>query len=79
MSVLLNNVIYWINNLNYLNNLLRWQMVATFSETHPFTPRDHIEKRVRAFHNDEKNLLYSCYCGCFFSIFASKMLISDGL
>ena len=35
-------------------------------------------KRVWAFHNDQKNLLQSYYSGCFFSLFSSKMLNSDG-
>ena len=54
-------------------------MVTTFSETRPFISRDHIEKRVWAFQNDQKNLLWSYYSGCFFSTFVSKMVISDGL
>ena len=54
-------------------------MVVSFSETRVFTSRDHLEKRVQAFQNDQKNLLQSNYSGCFFSIFASKMLISDGI
>ena len=44
-----------VNNVLFLP--LRWRMVATFSETRPFTSRDHIEKRVWAFQNDQKNLL----------------------
>ena len=54
-------------------------MVATFSETRAFTSRDHVEKWVQEFQNDQKNFLQSNYSGCFFSIFASKMLISDGI
>ena len=58
---------------------LSWRMAANFSETRAFTFKEHMEKRVWAFQNDQKNLLYSYYSGCFFGIFASKMLISDEL
>ena len=36
-------------------------MLATFSETRAFTSWDHLEKRVQAFQNDQKNVLQSNY------------------
>ena len=54
-------------------------MGATFCETRPFTSRDHLEKNVWAFQDNHKKLLSSYYSDCFLSLFASKMLISDGL
>ena len=36
-------------------------MMGTFNETRAFTSRDHLEKTVQAFQNDQKNLLQSNY------------------